>query len=269
MGKTGVILCGHGSRRKEGFNEFLEMSKKFSDLHPDFEIECGFLEFYKPDFEEAVQALMIKGVETIIILPVFLFTGIHLQYDIPLAFINLARKYPSVKIVMARQIGVCEQLVQLIDKLVIASLKNETDHSERCLMLAGVGASVMETNTDLAKLTSLAYENSKFANATCSFVSNMAKPSIKEGLEMLDKKSYFQIIVVPVLLFNGFYLENIMQTIESFRQKTGKKIILTRPFGDDELVLQALSVRLFEAVEGKINVLNKLPDGLKPRREFS
>jgi sirohydrochlorin cobaltochelatase len=268
MSKTGIILCGHGTRSSEGVMEFMELAKKIAVLHPDFEVEYGFLEFHKPDFEEALQNLITKGVITVIVLPAFLFTGIHLQYDIPLAFSNLAEKYRGVKILMARQIGVCDQLVELIDKLVSSQDHYLNDHSESCLMLAGVGASMKEANADLAKLTRLAWEQSGFGYASYSFVSKLTKPSVEDGLKLLELLPFNKIYIVPVLFFSGFYLQNIYMAVESFKKNTKKEIVFTKPFGDDELILHALSVRLFEAINGKINLLEELPSGLKPRRQF-
>jgi sirohydrochlorin cobaltochelatase len=274
MNKTGIILCGHGTRSSEGLMEFLELAKKFAAHHPDYFVECGFLEFHKPDFEESLQALILKEVDTVIVLPVFLFTGVHLQYDIPLAFNNLAGIYKDVKILMARQIGVCDPLVELIDKLVHSrgefrkDYPESNDNSNNCLMLAGIGASMKEANADLAKLTRLAWERSGFGYATYSFVSKLTRPTVEEGLSMLDLLPFNKIIVVPVLFFSGYYMQNIYLAVESFKKTTKKNIILTKPFGDDDFVLQALSNRLHEVLNEKVNVLEKLPVGLRPRRKF-
>jgi sirohydrochlorin cobaltochelatase len=268
MANTGVILCGHGTRSNEGYMEFLELSRKFATQYPEFAIVCGFLEFNKPNFEEALQELVTKGIQTIIILPVFLFTGVHLQYDIPLAFSKLAKKYSKINIKMARQIGVCDQLTELTDKLIADSRTYNTQNFDSSLLLAGVGASLKEANADLAKLTRLVWEQSGFGFATYAFVSKMTKPSIKEGLELLEKLSYNCIVVVPVLLFSGYYLQDIFHTVDNFSKTTQKEIIVSKPFGSDNLILQALAVRMLEAIDGKVNLLDELPEGLVARRDF-
>lgn len=270
MSKQGIILCGHGSRSKEGIMEFMEMTKKFAALHPNCEVACGFLEFHEPGFENALIQLKEKGIREVFVVPAFLFTGVHLQYDIPLTFKLLGQKYPEMKITMASYIGVCDQVVKLVADLVDTAYDGEStaDRSEHSLMIAGVGASINDANGDLAKLTRLAWEKAGMGHATYSFVSKLIKPSVVEGLELACMLPYKKIIVVPALFFSGYYYQNIYLGVENARKICDTEIILTRAFGDDPLILDALSMRLEEVRGGKVNIIDQLPDGLDPRREF-
>jgi sirohydrochlorin cobaltochelatase len=271
MNKQGIILCGHGSKSNEGIMEFLEMTKKFSDLHPDCEVTCGFLEFHEPSFENAIIHLRSNGVREVYVVPAFLFTGVHFQYDIPLIFKLLGKKYPEMKIRMASYIGVCEQVVSLVGKLINTAYSgdNTSDRADGCLMIAGVGASLSEANADLARLTRLAWESSAMGHATYSFVSRMTEPSVQQGLELTCLLPFKKIVVVPALFFAGYYLQTIYQSVEKIQNSTHKEIILTNPFGDDPLILDALSERLNEARRGEVNIIDLLSEDLEPRREFT
>ena len=49
MGKTGVMICGHGSRSKEAVDEFKVLAEKLPAYLPkDWVIDYGYLEFANP-----------------------------------------------------------------------------------------------------------------------------------------------------------------------------------------------------------------------------
>ena len=81
--KEGIILCGHGSRRKSGTDAFKGLVSILKERYKDYEVDYGFLEFNHPLYEAAVERLYQKGVRTIYALPVILFAGAHAKNDIP------------------------------------------------------------------------------------------------------------------------------------------------------------------------------------------
>lgn len=83
MNKKGILLCGHGTRLAEGAENFKAFAKGFQDQIEGYETASAFLELCEPDFDAGVKELVDKGVTEIVALPLFLFTGIHIQKDIP------------------------------------------------------------------------------------------------------------------------------------------------------------------------------------------
>uniref|UniRef100_A0A7C3F1P2 Sirohydrochlorin nickelochelatase n=1 Tax=Candidatus Methanomethylicus mesodigestus TaxID=1867258 RepID=A0A7C3F1P2_9CREN len=79
--KTGVILVGHGSR--EPYNK--ETIRYFAErLMGDYGfVGYAFMEMSDPSIPEVLDAAAKSGVEELIIQPVFMTRGVHIDVDIP------------------------------------------------------------------------------------------------------------------------------------------------------------------------------------------
>ncbi|MEM2125244.1 MAG: sirohydrochlorin nickelochelatase [Candidatus Methanosuratincola sp.] len=79
--KIGVILVGHGSRahyNKDAIEYFAER------LKGDYQfVGHAFMEMSKPSINEALETAEKSGIDELIIQPVFLTRGIHVDVDIP------------------------------------------------------------------------------------------------------------------------------------------------------------------------------------------
>jgi sirohydrochlorin cobaltochelatase len=255
----GILICGHGSRNPEGAKAFEALAIKMRERHPGKLIEHGFLELSSPTFEDAVGKLYEQGAREIIALPVFLFTGVHLKYDIPFHMKALEEKFEGLTVKLGSYIGVCQQLVNLSEKLICKAEKDiRADRKDSCFLALGIGASVAEANGDIAKLTRLVMENSNFGFCTSAFISRMASPSIPETLKLLKHLPFKKIVMVPFIFFTGVYMDRIREMVAQFTAETNKEVILTDTFGSDDLVLDALEMRLQEVLDGKVDLTQGL-----------
>ncbi len=80
--KVGVLLVGHGSRLPYGKDVVSQIANIYK-TNEDYPVEVGFMNMSKPSIPEAVNKLAEKGVEKIIVTPVFLAHGVHTKQDIP------------------------------------------------------------------------------------------------------------------------------------------------------------------------------------------
>ncbi len=111
---SGIILLAHGSRREianDVLNQIVNMVK--DDLSPD-KVNQAFLQFSAPKLEEALKEQVEAGIKEIIVVPVFLFNGIHLQEDIPQLLDGERDKYPEVEIKFAAPIGADRRIGEII-----------------------------------------------------------------------------------------------------------------------------------------------------------
>ncbi len=83
MKKKGVLLVAHGSRREEANQELLGQLERLRRYYQTSLIEAGFMELAQPGIDEAVKRLVDQGAEEIVVLPFFLFRGMHTTRDIP------------------------------------------------------------------------------------------------------------------------------------------------------------------------------------------
>lgn len=125
--KKGVLILGHGSRRQAA-NEGL---KKLADMvQARFSIRVlpAYFQFAKPDLADGVQCLVDDDIEEIIIVPTFLFPGIHLKVDIPEELAKLEQQYGSrVRFQVTPALGPDPRLAEIIMERVRSSEMSNSD----------------------------------------------------------------------------------------------------------------------------------------------
>ncbi|MCV6604399.1 MAG: CbiX/SirB N-terminal domain-containing protein, partial [Porticoccaceae bacterium] len=93
MVKTGVMICGHGSRSQSAVDEFATLAEKLPPFLPqDWEMEYGYLEFANPVIRDGLDKLREKGCERILAVPGMLFAAMHSKNDIPTVLNTYAAK---------------------------------------------------------------------------------------------------------------------------------------------------------------------------------
>jgi precorrin-8X/cobalt-precorrin-8 methylmutase len=121
MAGIGVVILAHGSRSKQSIKEILDIfdtvaHRVRSLLAPGVEVEWAALRFNNPNLGEAVEALVSRGIDRVVIMPYFLFPGRHIVEDIPSLVEELGRTYPETQFLLADTLGVEEPLIDLVVK---------------------------------------------------------------------------------------------------------------------------------------------------------
>ena len=90
---TGLVLFAHGARDPRWADTVVALAGRIAALSPGTPVQPAYLEFLSPDLDNAVEALVAQGVDTIVVAPVFLAAGGHVLRDLPrrLAAISAAR----------------------------------------------------------------------------------------------------------------------------------------------------------------------------------
>lgn len=83
MGRKGMLLVGHGSTMP--YNQ--ELVEKTAALirakHADYIVKCGFMNMNKPSIRESLEAFRHEPIEMLVVVPLFLAKGVHIEKDIP------------------------------------------------------------------------------------------------------------------------------------------------------------------------------------------
>lgn len=114
MLNSGVILLAHGSRRdgaNEVMSQLVEMVRKESDFK---KVSSAFLQFSRPTLQEVLKEQVEEGLQEVTVMPVFLFNGIHLNEDIPEIIEQEKEKYPKVKILAAKALGMDRRIAEIV-----------------------------------------------------------------------------------------------------------------------------------------------------------
>jgi sirohydrochlorin cobaltochelatase len=131
--KTGVVIIGHGSRVPESRGIYEEIARKTADKG-GLKVRVGYMKHWRPTFTEAVRGFIEDGVKRVIIVPLFLLPGMHVQEDIPVLLGLKEGEVPEfgyekiiipkdVEIIYAKHIGADERLADVVMDRVREALK--------------------------------------------------------------------------------------------------------------------------------------------------
>lgn len=113
-GKIGIIILSHGSKLKKANASLAKTVKVIKQKTGLNIIVPAYLQFYHPDLTESIKNLIMQGCQTIIIIPFFLFNGNHVTRDIPNIMEKEKAKYPKVKFVYTKSLGLDIRIADII-----------------------------------------------------------------------------------------------------------------------------------------------------------
>jgi len=112
MKSSEIILLGHGSRRAEANQGLLVVAEKVSKLMGQ-PVTPAYMAHDKPSLPEAVEAKIKSGASHIVIMPLFLFRGMHVTVDIHEELREIRELHPEVEIIFTRELGADDGIASL------------------------------------------------------------------------------------------------------------------------------------------------------------
>lgn len=110
-----LLLVAHGSNRGNSNEEIETLARKLSYLGAEYEgVDYAFLELAEPNVVDALENLIAKGAESILILPYFLAAGKHVVKDMPAEIAKVKEAYPNIEIKLAPHLGAAEDIPRLL-----------------------------------------------------------------------------------------------------------------------------------------------------------
>ncbi len=123
---TSLIVLGHGSRAPEAGMLLNWVAERLS-LRFRAPVLAASLQFNEPTLAECCRRLAGEGARRIVVAPYFLFTGNHLQRDIPEVLRRLRQELAGVEIVLAEPLGADDLLVEVVARRALAHIEPEQD----------------------------------------------------------------------------------------------------------------------------------------------
>ncbi len=127
-----IILLGHGSRVPDAGKHMEKVAAGLKQKYGYTMVEICYMSRIGPHFPEILDKCVMQGATDIMVIPYFLHDGLHLVLDIPEMMKQLVVKYPNVKLVLGRNLGFDEALVDLVERR-ISDSKDFTDVRELVL----------------------------------------------------------------------------------------------------------------------------------------
>lgn len=94
--KTGVLVVGHGSRRREANDDVRNAARAIAERGGFRLVEPAFLEIEHPDIGQGFARLVERGAQEVVVHPYFLSPGRHTRGDVPLEVQAAAAEHPGI-----------------------------------------------------------------------------------------------------------------------------------------------------------------------------
>ncbi len=100
MTRTGYVVFAHGSSIESANEAVREVAARFAKVGGLELVIAAFLEGGQPSLIDAVDALVKREANQVIVVPYFLTLGLHLQRDLPVLVERARRAHPGLEIVV-------------------------------------------------------------------------------------------------------------------------------------------------------------------------
>lgn len=203
---NGLLLVGHGSRDPRARAEHDALQARVAETFVGWTVESGFIELCDPPFATALTQLMARC-DVVVIVPLLLFSGGHMQRDVPRVVAEAQRHAPTTQVFVCAPFGVLPEAIDVMGDQIQQAARDAIGDARgapldvTCLVV-GRGASEPEAQAGFAHVVaalSARFPAYRFAVAYCG----VQTPSVASALDTCAQARPRLVIVVPYLLFTG------------------------------------------------------------------
>ncbi|MGC9154616.1 MAG: sirohydrochlorin chelatase [Ferrimicrobium sp.] len=245
MTTRGLMLMGHGTKSAKGQAQFHELVALAAQRF-DGPVTGGFIELAQPTMFEAVDEIAAKGIDELIIAPVVLLPAGHLKDDAAELTHYARRQWPQLSVHLASDLGTTAELIIRLNQCI-----DGVDEAAEAILVVGRGASDPSANAELHAITRLLSESRGYPTTHTAFVS-LAPPDVTTGLETLARLGAQSVVVAPYFLFHGVLLDRIASQALAWATAHHKTVAISEELGPHPLVIDALWLRVQEAIGGDV-----------------
>jgi sirohydrochlorin cobaltochelatase len=261
MSKTGVLICGHGSRDNEAVHEFELLATALRPRFPDYDFATGYLEFATPNIRDGLAALVARGAQRIYAVPGMLFAASHVKNDLPWEMNSFLAEHPGVDVRLGRDLAIDVKLINAAaDRIAAVAPVSEDsgdrprdfpgDFSDSLLVVVGRGTNDPDANSNISKIARMLWEGLGFGWAEVAY-SGVAQPRVDAALDRAALMGFRRIVVFPYFLFTGVLVKRIYAATDEAALRHPEIEFLKAPYlRDHPLLLDAFVERVAEIAEG-------------------
>ena len=119
-----IILLGHGSRVPDAGKHMEKVAAGLRAKYGHSIVEICYMSRLGPHFPEIFEKCLTQGATEVMVIPYFLHDGLHLVLDIPEMLQEVAKRNPEVKLILGRNLGFDDVLVDLVQRRISDSVDN-------------------------------------------------------------------------------------------------------------------------------------------------
>ncbi len=255
--RTGVLLCGHGSRDEDAIREFAVLARMVAERLSGYDVEHAFLEFARPVIRDGLDTLRNRGNRRVLAVPGMLFAAGHVKNDIPSVLNAYAARHDGFEVRYGRSLDIDLKMLRAAGDRIreaIARAEGEVPSHETLLVVVGRGASDPDANSNVAKVTRMLWEGFGFGWGE-TFYSGVTFPLVAPGLERAARLGFRRIVVFPYFLFTGVLVRRIYDHTDEVAARHPEIQFVKAPYLNvHPLVVETVIDRVNELVEGHPNM---------------
>jgi len=244
--KRGVLLIDRGSREKEVKEELDFICKKVKEKGNYVFSNYCFLEVIPPFIEEGVKKCLQHEIESLTIVPYFLYPGKKVK-----AAVNDAIKLQSltkVKFVISKPMSMHKTMSELVENRVKSALEKNTislPSNQIDVMIIGHGSK--DPNAQRSIQYVVDNLTNTYRNISHCFL-EIEDPNIQQGIEKCQKNNPEVLVIVFYFLHKGAHVKrDIYEDLNPAIEKSNlKKVLITEHIGTDEKIIDLILERARE-----------------------
>jgi len=244
--KRGVLLIDRGSREKEVKEELDFICKKVKEKGDYVFSDYCFLEVIPPFIEEGVKKCLQHDIESLTIVPYFLYPGKKVK-----AAVNDAIKLQSetsVKFVISKPMSMHKTMSELVENRVKSALeKNDISLLNDKVDVLIIGHGSKDPNAQLSIQYVVDNLTNTYRNISHCFL-EIEEPNIQQGINKCQKNNPEVLVIVFYFLHKGAHVKrDIYEDLNPAIEKSNlKKVLITEHIGTDEKMIDLILERAGE-----------------------
>jgi len=244
--KRGVLLIDRGSREKEVKEELDFICKKVKEKGNYVFSNYCFLEVIPPFIEEGVKKCLQHEIESLTIVPYFLYPGKKVK-----AAVNDAIKLQSVtnvKFVISKPMSMHKTMSELVENRVKSTLeKNDIPLPSNQVDVMIIGHGSKDPNAQLSIQYVVDNLTNTYRNISHCFL-EIEEPNIQQGIDKCQKNNPEVLVIVFYFLHKGAHVKrDIYEDLNPAIEKSNlKKVLITEHIGTDEKMIDLILERARE-----------------------
>ena len=223
--KKGILLCCHGTRSTEGIKDTIKLLRIFKKKNKNYTVKIGYLEIRKPTIKDQLDFFFRRKFDNLVIVPAMIFSGNHVTKDIPKILNNLKKNYKtSPKIFVIPPLFKSKYFFNIIQNNVIKNLRTINRKKNNGLIVIASKTINLKAKFEMNFLAETIAKKNKI-NFYKKILVTLSKENLKKELENLNLK-YDRFLILPIFLFRGNLLDNLISVIKEINKKSKNKFIL-------------------------------------------
>ncbi len=233
---------------KEVQQELSETCSKLKDITDYYYIDYCFLEVLPPYIEQGFQKCLNHGIDSITIVPLFLYPGMKLKNAITQTASLIIGNHDK-KVVFAKPLSYQPAISEIVHQRVSTLIKeNNLENSNFSVILIGHGSS--DKRAKDAFLFTVDNLKSYYKNVTYCFL-ELESPNIDEGIKESLNSHPDSVLIIPYFLHKGIHIQKDIQVdVDKASEKYDlHNLYYAEHLGVDPLMVNLISNLANEAEE--------------------